>query len=1362
MKKLFILIIFIQIASPVFAQKEANNWALSNYQLDFNAEEPEVSFEYAEYLNLGLGLISDENGDLLFYSDGYSVWNKNHQLMPNGSEVIPSPEGLTSRESLVIPHPSDNQLYYLFTVDPWEGFESSGLYYSVIDMRLESGLGDVKSKGEKIIANTSKRITAALHENLEDYWVVVHEYNTSNYYSFLVNSEGVSNVPVVSSIGGAYELFQGQLKFSPDGRRIASSRDYDNLNNTSLDLFDFDSGTGKLTNGINLVLPAMRTSYGVAFSSDAKKLYVSQEGSTGESGLYQFDLEFVDKASIQDSRKLLHREVFNQFRFLQLATNGKIYITKGGGGGGTEHLGVISNVNEIAENVVVEENGFFTEGGFSLATATPNFIQNYFFKTSFLQEGTCQSSPTNFRITNSYLLKSTHWDFGDGATSVETNPQHTYIEAGTYAVTLTANYADHSDVITREITINPFPVLELGEALELCSGSKLTVEEVYASYRWSTGDTTNTTRVSQTGYYFLEVTNELGCISKDSVYIDVVELPEINLPDTLSLGIDPVEINPGQFNSYAWSTGEITPSIFIAQPGWYSILVSNEFGCESAKSFYVSDDSEIQEKPNKWIRLNPQPSSLAGTDIVFVDDFSGFVVNSEELLITKDQGRNWEKLMNLDNGFRISFKDGYGIIIGSRGAIYKSTYKGEGWNLLEINLNDNLNSISQLSKETFFITGDSTLYKTFDGGVTWSVLEISDVNVEDAYFISENIGHVVCKNGVIKKTIDGGETWYLTEASNTAPSNFFRVTFVNEQIGYATQEHSEVYKTIDGGETWHELTSLDAAYAIQFIDKNIGFIAGEDGVIHKTEDGGDTWDWLGFDGRKFGNSLYGIHFINTNLGFATGLGGRIIRTFDGGKTWENYSITYGEISNVEVTSNETVYMHVGNDIIKSTNQGEELINLGSPFIDQKTQEIDFISNEIGFALVGGTPGSSGISKKVLKTVDGGLTWSLQNRNDIEYGSNGLIAMNFIDENTGFISGSRGQIFKTVDSGVSWTEINSPGDRIGEFQFTDSDIGYASNTYSYYNRVFKTMDKGENWELIYENSGDPIYAMHFIDNEVGYLIGDPELGLHKTSNGGDTWEAIDIPSGWFKDVYFHNENYGFICNENGYVFETLDGGKNWEPTNELSGIMSFSSHQKEIYAYGVNGNLLRNSILLSDQFRLSSLKVVDFRDTKTTLLNTELLSSIDKLAVSLELSSEGSIIGLYEYGIVNAGTENLEWELTNLEDNSTYYCRIKIEFGDEVFFSEQIMFDTFLFDPILGLEEGFGKDIVIYPNPTENYLKIEGFDNLLEAVLLNLNGVEIKKELVNPYTMDLSDIAPGIYILLLNGKTHHVFRQVIVR
>ena len=113
MKKLFILIIFIQIASPVFAQKEANNWALSNYQLDFNEEEPEVGFEYAEYLNLGLGLISDENGDLLFYSDGYSVWSKNHQLMPNGSEVIPSPEGLTSRESLVILQTINCTIYLL-------------------------------------------------------------------------------------------------------------------------------------------------------------------------------------------------------------------------------------------------------------------------------------------------------------------------------------------------------------------------------------------------------------------------------------------------------------------------------------------------------------------------------------------------------------------------------------------------------------------------------------------------------------------------------------------------------------------------------------------------------------------------------------------------------------------------------------------------------------------------------------------------------------------------------------------------------------------------------------------------------------------------------------------------------------------------------------------------------------------------------------------------------------------------------------------------------------------------------------------------------------------------------------------------
>ena len=1274
MKRLTILLFLCLFSNQLIAQKQANIWGFWDYQLDFNEGSPVVKSEFANNLNRGMGIISDENGSLLFYTDGYSVWNKNHELMPNGTDLIPSAGSPAVQESIIIPKPGADNECFIFTVDPWNGQQGSGLYYSVVNLSLEEGLGDVTSKGVKVVGNTTNKISATMHSNGQDIWLMIHLHNTNFYYSFLITSAGLSGNQVLNQIGKAHGFWDGQLKFSPDGKKAACSRGHPYADKSTFDLFDFDNSTGILSNALSFVLPGDGQSEGIEFSPDAKKLYVVQAGG----GLHQFDLIDPSFEAISGSRILLHKELYNNFRQMQLGPDNNIYITKGGGGGGTNHLGVISNTNAKGPDVLVEDNGLYLEGGNSFVNFTPNFIQDYFFKTSFTFENSCQAKPTIFKITNDHQLDSVKWFFGEGSTSTSLNPEFTYNVAGSYQVELVAYYQYRTDTISREITINPFPILEMGSDTTVCFGSEISVSDLYSSYNWNLGDTTYSINAETEGWYKLEVKNKFGCSSMDSMFVSIVGLPQINLPDSVLIDRgDSVLLNPGDFESYSWSTGETSPSIYLSDEGWFSVLVTNESGCKSSKSFHIAFNGMHQpaEKP-KWVRLNPKPSVLRGNDMHFINDKTGFIVNNSQLLRTTDGGDSWEILMSIASGKRIAFKDSFGYIIGNYGTIYKSTHNGGGWNKIQTNFTDNLNAISLIHHDTLLITSDDMLFISNDGGQSWTVREVEGVDIEDSFFINSKVGHLACKNGTILKTIDGGLSWYVTESSNSFPSDFFRITFVNENIGFATREHNELYKTNDGGETWHAMKgTIDAGYAIQFLNPNVGFMAGDHGAIHKTFDGGNTWEWIGFDGRRYGNNLYSIFFLNELEGYATGLRGRIIRTYDGGKTWSGYSPTYARISQIALTSESTVYGLVGNEIIKSTDKGGTWSNMGAPLPGAKTKELDFINDNIGYAIVGGRIGTSGNSRSVFKTIDGARTWVKTHETNALV--NDLIhTISFINENVGFVN--TGGMRKTIDGGKTWRTIESF--RSNQIQFLDSLVGYAKNFNNYYGRIYKTSDGGETWDMVFEVEED-IRAFHFVNETVGYLVGDQAL-MHKTTDGGETWQKLEIPYDWYKDVKFLTENFGYISDEDGRVYATLDGGNTWQREVELFGTPSIDVLGNTVYVSGDNGNILR-SVTIDDRINFKKLQVSNLRNSSATI-TSHLTSSLDFTSVLFEYGQQGDgfnhVIAYDDYsGYIS---KPLSFDLEALQESTTYYCRFKaVNKGLEVV-SQTITFTTMSYKDLI--------------------------------------------------------------------------------
>ncbi len=350
--------------------------------------------------NEGSAVICDPvTGKLLFSTDGGTVLNRKHRVMPNGRDLKGH---LTSAQSaLIVPKPGDSASFYIFTVGagPYHTANDNnmGFRYSTVDMSLAGGMGDVVEKNVPLLDSTTEQLTATRHCNGRDYWVVVHRYRSSDFHAYLVTAEGVAAAPVISSVGTPdlnevlYGGFgQGMMKISPNGEMLASAMTY----RFHAALFDFDNGSGIVSNERILASDSTFRYYSPAFSPDNSKLYIStlSDPEDHPSALFQYDLEAGSPDAIRASRKRLPATPDWEWEWaggqLQLGPDGRIYHTVFGP---LQSLGVVSEPNKPYPDCGYAERGFDLNYGRQL-WGLPNMIdsdifgvENRFARTSVRQ-----------------------------------------------------------------------------------------------------------------------------------------------------------------------------------------------------------------------------------------------------------------------------------------------------------------------------------------------------------------------------------------------------------------------------------------------------------------------------------------------------------------------------------------------------------------------------------------------------------------------------------------------------------------------------------------------------------------------------------------------------------------------------------------------------------------------------------------------------------------------------------------------------------------------------------------------------------------------------------------------------------------
>lgn len=355
------------VSTVLFAQeyKRNNMWALGY--------DPVVKFNFNAGINIDVvnnintipycilssssSAISDTSGNLLFFSNGFFLYDSSGYAMENGL-FINCPYGnilanyygasLFNQTSIIIPKKGNT--YYVFSTGMsdsvannylnhvWTEFDV--LNYSVVDMDSNAGKGKVVQKN-MVLADkqhyTNCAMQAVKHSNGKDWWLVKADCENNRYQEYLVKEDTILG-PYYQNYSdtSSYCYWLGQLYFNNAGTMMAcsnrGSKDYSNgtLNNVTnrVDLFDFDRCNGALIHKQTYYTPNDSTTpntgikCGICFSPIGKLLYMSNVFT-----VYQIDIEDTN----QNNALLIHGPdttlaEFPTYNTMACGANGKLYI----------------------------------------------------------------------------------------------------------------------------------------------------------------------------------------------------------------------------------------------------------------------------------------------------------------------------------------------------------------------------------------------------------------------------------------------------------------------------------------------------------------------------------------------------------------------------------------------------------------------------------------------------------------------------------------------------------------------------------------------------------------------------------------------------------------------------------------------------------------------------------------------------------------------------------------------------------------------------------------------------------------------------------------------------------------------------
>ncbi len=586
----FSMLFSLLLCCNLWAQNATNLWYFGgNAGLDFSSGSPVAVSNSAMNTNEGCITVSDDNSNLLFYSDGVTVYNSAHQIMVNGNGL--NGGNSASQSCIAFADPANANQYYIFTVP--EGGNTTGFYYNVLDMSMNGGLGQVVMKNQLVQAGSFAEKIHALYTPGGDVWVIAQLNNSNTYVTVLVTNAGVG-APSSQSIGTVHPFFVSGLRFSHDGSKLASC----NYQASQIELFDFDYTTGLLSNPATHTFPGNFPAYSIEYSPSGQYMYVGNvDVSPGL--IYQFDLNAGNNTAILATAQLVLTVLNNYTGTIQLATDGKIYCPSWS----SSFVSVINDpdMGGVACNGVANALSVIGQSYLGL----PQWPAGT-FGVVIKYDKLCLGDSTEFNIQNAAQTLITDWNFDDPSSGVNntsslTNPKHLFTAVGTYNVRLIRVFTNlQSDTTYQPITIDNVVNINLGNDTTICIGQSVVLNAgtSYTNYQWQNGSTNTTYTATGTGMYYVTADNG-QCKGTDSIDVTAIQcsgpLAALSSSDTLwcdKTCIDFFDLSQNNPASWTWyfqgaspstSTDQNPTGICYNNYGSFdvSLVACNSLGCDS-------------------------------------------------------------------------------------------------------------------------------------------------------------------------------------------------------------------------------------------------------------------------------------------------------------------------------------------------------------------------------------------------------------------------------------------------------------------------------------------------------------------------------------------------------------------------------------------------------------------------------------------------------------------------------------------------------------------------------------------------------------------------------------------------------------
>ena len=424
--KYSLIIIFLCFSISCFGQLQNANWYFGNGAgLNFNGTTSVLTNGQTQSASNHSAGVSDYNGNILFYTDGQSVWNKNHLKMPNGNNTLNGAFHTVS----IVPFPDDNNKYYIFTISVDIYNQSDDYYYTIVDLSLNNNLGDLVTVNTSLdllpYVNYSdpaypvkrdiqrkNNMVVAKHSDGESYWLILNPFD--DFFALKIDANGIS-APIQSNADGNYSSgnYYGRsgISISPSMDRIAYYTNIQGLGlyNNYLSVYDFDNSTGVFTHSFRSDDWNIATEgYDTEFSSNGR--YLSILAYNGNYNIYQADTQNINNNPILIGSSLI-TDNGSDLPTIARGIDDKIYIPNG-----NSFLGVINNPNlaGISSNYV---NNQINLGSNFIARKLPQQVQFHILSCplNLLIHQNTQSNSTDIQQASNSIVAINKIESGTNA-----------------------------------------------------------------------------------------------------------------------------------------------------------------------------------------------------------------------------------------------------------------------------------------------------------------------------------------------------------------------------------------------------------------------------------------------------------------------------------------------------------------------------------------------------------------------------------------------------------------------------------------------------------------------------------------------------------------------------------------------------------------------------------------------------------------------------------------------------------------------------------------------------------------------------------------------------------------------------------